>query len=44
MLVRDKQAYLLDQLIGYEENEVLWLHSLSLYSQHFIFFVTYKLD
>ncbi len=33
---------LMDAYISYRENEVLWLWSHGLYTQHLIFFVTYK--
>ncbi len=33
---------LLSLLVGYKENEVLWIQLQGLYSQHFILFVTYK--
>jgi hypothetical protein len=40
-LARDKPFSLLGTLISEEENEVLCIHLLVLYSQHFIFFLTY---
>jgi hypothetical protein len=43
-LASDKQSNLLGQSVSYKENEVLWIQPLGLYSQLFIFFVTYKLD
>jgi hypothetical protein len=43
MLVREKHSCVLDPFISYIKNEVLWIHSLVLYSQPFIFFETYKL-
>ncbi len=43
ILVRKKQTSLLDSFESYEETEpLLWWHQ-GLYSQYFIFFVTYKL-
>ncbi len=41
-LARDKHSSLLGPCINYKENVVLWIQLLSLYSQHFIFFVTYE--
>jgi hypothetical protein len=38
----DKQPSLLDQFVSYEENEMLWILTQELYSQHFIVFVTYE--
>jgi hypothetical protein len=41
-LARGKYASLLGLFESYEENELFWLQHLGLYSQHFIFFVTYE--
>jgi hypothetical protein len=43
MLVRDKWSSLLGPFVSYKENEVLWIQHKQPYSQHFIFYVTYKL-
>ncbi len=37
-----KPSSLSGLFISYEENEVLWIQPQGLYSQHFIFFVTYE--
>ncbi len=39
---REKRFSLLGLFLIYEENEVLWIHTLELYLQHLIFFITYK--
>jgi hypothetical protein len=36
-------AYL-GQFLSHNENVMLWIQSLELYSQHFIFIVTYELE
>ncbi len=36
----DNQPSLLDQFVSYEENEMLWIVTQELYSQHFIFSIT----
>jgi hypothetical protein len=33
---------LLGALVSYKENEILWIWLLVMYSQYFIFFVTYE--
>ncbi len=38
----DKHFSLFGPIMSYEENEVLQIRDLESYSQHFIFFVTYK--
>ncbi len=38
----NKHSSLFGTVISYDENEVLWIWPLGLYSQHFTFFVTYK--
>jgi hypothetical protein len=42
-IVMDKNSSFLDSFVSYEEIDVLWIQSLGSYSQHFIFFITYKL-
>ncbi len=37
-----KHFNLLVQFVSYKENEVLWIRTQGLYSQHTIFFVTYE--
>ncbi len=39
---RDKHSSLMGQFVSYEENKVSWIRLLGLYSQHYIFFVTYE--
>jgi len=41
-IARDKHSSLLGQFLGYRENEMFWILSLGLYTQHFIFFVIYE--
>ncbi len=41
-LAEDKHSCLLDPFVSYTKNEVLWIYTLGLYSQNFIFFVAYK--
>jgi len=41
-LARDKHFSLFYPFVSYEENEALWIRPLVPYSQHSIFFVTYK--
>ncbi len=36
------QSSFFGPFVSYKENEVLWIQSQVPYSQHFIFFVTYK--
>jgi hypothetical protein len=38
----DKHFSLLGPIMSYEENELLRIRDLESYSQHFIFFITYK--
>jgi len=40
---RDKHSSLLSLFASYEEKEELWIWHLGLYSQYFIFFLTYEL-
>jgi hypothetical protein len=42
MLASDKRSGLLGAFVSYEGNEVLQIQPLSLYSQHFILFITYE--
>ncbi len=35
---KDKHSILLGPIVSYKENELLWIQSLELYSQHFIYF------
>jgi hypothetical protein len=41
-LSNDEHSSLLVAFISYEENDVLWIQPLGLYSRHFIFFLTYE--
>jgi hypothetical protein len=43
ILGKDTHPNLLDPFTSYAKNEVLWNALLGLYSQHFLFFVTYEL-
>ncbi len=41
-LASDKHSSLSGSLVSYDKNEVLWILTLGLYSQYFIFFITYE--
>ncbi len=41
-LSRDKHFILFSPFVNYDENELLWIWYLRLYSKHFTFFVTHK--
>jgi hypothetical protein len=41
-LASNKCSNFLDLFESYHENEVLWITDPGLYSEHFIFFVTYE--
>jgi hypothetical protein len=43
MLIREKHFSLVYPFLSYKENEVLWIRDKQPYSQHYIFYFTYKL-
>ncbi len=38
----NKSSDFMGLLVSYEENEMLWMGHQGLYSQHFIFYITYE--